>query len=46
MAPQHLEVLGELPKTAVGKIFKPDLRRRAIVRVYDGALERAGLGRG
>jgi fatty-acyl-CoA synthase len=43
-APRHLEVLGELPKTAVGKIFKPDLRRRAIVRVYDGALERAGLG--
>ena len=25
--PQHLEILEELPKTAVGKIFKPDLRR-------------------
>lgn len=42
--PQHLEVLAELPKTAVGKIFKPDLRKRAIVRVYDEALARAGLG--
>jgi fatty-acyl-CoA synthase len=24
-----------LPKTAVGKVFKPDLRRRAITRVLD-----------
>ncbi len=36
--PKHLEVLAELPKTAVGKIFKPDLRKRAIQRVYDAAL--------
>jgi acyl-CoA synthetase (AMP-forming)/AMP-acid ligase II len=36
--PKHLEVLGELPKTAVGKIFKPDLRKRAITRVFDAAL--------
>jgi hypothetical protein len=41
--PKHLEVLAELPKTAVGKIFKPDLRRRAITRVYDEALAAAGL---
>ncbi len=41
--PKHLEVLPELPKTAVGKIFKPDLRRRAIARVYDGALAQAGV---
>lgn len=40
--PKYLEVLAELPKTAVGKIFKPDLRRLAIARVYDAALERAG----
>jgi acyl-CoA synthetase (AMP-forming)/AMP-acid ligase II len=40
--PKHIEVLAELPKTAVGKIFKPDLRRRAIARVYDAAL--AGVG--
>lgn len=36
--PKHLEVLGELPKTAVGKIFKPDLRKRAITRIYNDAL--------
>ncbi|EYD76133.1 Long-chain-fatty-acid--CoA ligase [Rubellimicrobium mesophilum DSM 19309] len=41
--PKHLEVLDELPKTAVGKIFKPDLRKRAIKRVYDRALTDAGL---
>jgi fatty-acyl-CoA synthase len=34
----HLEILPELPKTAVGKIFKPDLRKRAIKRTYDAAL--------
>jgi fatty-acyl-CoA synthase/long-chain acyl-CoA synthetase len=41
--PKHAEVLDELPKTAVGKVFKPDLRKRAIRRVYDAALEEAGL---
>ncbi len=41
--PKHVEVLEELPKTAVGKVFKPDLRKRAITRVYSEALERAGL---
>jgi acyl-CoA synthetase (AMP-forming)/AMP-acid ligase II len=40
--PKHLEILPELPKTAVGKVFKPDLRRRAITRVFDAALEAAG----
>ncbi len=43
-APKHLEVLAALPKTAVGKVFKPELRRLAITRVYDGALGAAGLG--
>jgi acyl-CoA synthetase (AMP-forming)/AMP-acid ligase II len=43
-APKYLEVLGQLPKTAVGKIFKPDLRRLAIARVFDAALESAGSG--
>ncbi len=42
--PRHVEVLAELPKTAVGKIFKPDLRRRAIARIYDAALAEAGRG--
>ena len=41
--PKYLEILDELPKTAVGKVFKPDLRRRAIARVYDDALREAGL---
>jgi len=41
--PKHIEVLAEMPKTAVGKVFKPDLRRRAITRVYDSALAEAGL---
>jgi hypothetical protein len=41
--PKHLEILTELPKTAVGKVFKPDLRRLAITRIYNGALGEAGL---
>ena len=41
--PKYIEVLAELPKTAVGKVFKPDLRKRAITRVYDAALTEAGL---
>jgi hypothetical protein len=41
--PKHLEVLPELPKTAVGKVFKPDLRRMAISRVYNTALAEAGV---
>ncbi|MCX7889379.1 MAG: AMP-binding protein, partial [Rhodobacteraceae bacterium] len=42
--PKHIEILPELPKTAVGKIFKPDLRRRAIRRVLDEELAKDGLG--
>ncbi|THD81549.1 acyl-CoA synthetase [Aliigemmobacter aestuarii] len=41
--PKHIEILHELPKTAVGKVFKPDLRRMAITRVYDEALNAAGF---
>ena len=41
--PKHIEVLTELPKTAVGKVFKPDLRRKAITRVFNAALEEAKL---
>lgn len=33
--PKYIEILSELPKTAVGKVFKPDLRRLAITRVFD-----------
>ncbi|UUV05230.1 acyl-CoA synthetase [Ruegeria sp. YS9] len=41
--PKHMTILDELPKTAVGKVFKPDLRKQAITRIYNGALEDAGL---
>jgi len=41
--PKHMTILEELPKTAVGKVFKPDLRKSAITRVYNGALEKAGV---
>ncbi|SDY36096.1 acyl-CoA synthetase [Citreimonas salinaria] len=41
--PKHMTILPELPKTAVGKIFKPDLRKHAIRRIYNEALEKAGL---
>ncbi|HMB14150.1 MAG TPA: acyl-CoA synthetase [Roseovarius sp.] len=41
--PKYVEVLDELPKTAVGKVFKPDLRKRAITRIYNAALEDAGI---
>ncbi len=41
--PKYIEVLDELPKTAVGKVFKPDLRKRAITRIYNAALAEANL---
>lgn len=41
--PKHMEILPELPKTAVGKIFKPELRKLAIGRVLNEALAEAGL---
>ncbi|SIS54252.1 acyl-CoA synthetase [Paracoccus saliphilus] len=40
--PKHVEILPELPKTAVGKIFKPDLRKLAIARIYNEVLEGTG----
>ncbi len=41
--PKFIGILDELPKTAVGKVFKPDLRKLAIMRVYNAALEEAGI---
>ena len=41
--PKHIEILTELPKTAVGKVRKPDLRIRAIARVLNEALAAANL---
>lgn len=40
--PKYLEIMPELPKTAVGKVFKPELRKMAITRVYNAALSGAG----
>jgi len=40
--PKHLEIMPELPKTAVGKIFKPDLRKSAITRIFNEALAETG----
>lgn len=37
--PKYVEVMAELPKTAVGKVFKPDLRRMAIIRVFNGLFD-------
>ncbi|MEM1402271.1 MAG: acyl-CoA synthetase [Pseudomonadota bacterium] len=36
--PVHIEILEDMPVTAVGKIYKPDLRKLAIVRVYENSL--------
>ncbi len=41
--PKHMTIMGELPKTAVGKIFKPDLRKHATTRVFNETLSGAGL---
>lgn len=41
--PKYIEVLPELPKTAVGKVFKPDLRRMATTRVLNAIFEDAKL---
>lgn len=41
--PKHVEILPSLPKTAIGKILKPELRKRAIARVFNAALAEAGL---
>ncbi|RJE88096.1 acyl-CoA synthetase [Paracoccus onubensis] len=40
--PKYIEILPELPKTAVGKIFKPDLRKLAIIRIYNEVLDGTG----
>lgn len=41
--PRYLEILPELPRTAVGKVFKPALRKLAIARVFQEALVGGGL---
>ena len=39
---KHLEILPELPRTAVGKTLKNDLRALSIERIYNTALRDAG----
>jgi acyl-CoA synthetase (AMP-forming)/AMP-acid ligase II len=41
--PKYIEIMPELPKTAVGKVFKPALRKSAITRIYNAALAEAGV---
>ena len=41
--PKVLEIMDELPKTAVGKIFKPALRKSAITRVLNATLIAADI---
>lgn len=41
--PKYVEIVEELPKTAVGKILKNELRKLAIARVYSAALEKAEI---
>ena len=41
--PKHVEIMDVLPKTAVGKVFKPDLRVAATRRVFEGVIESEGL---
>jgi fatty-acyl-CoA synthase len=41
--PVYAEILEKMPVTAVGKIFKPDLRRLAISRVFKTALADSGI---
>jgi len=41
--PKYVEIVDELPKTAVGKILKNELRQLAIARVYNEALVTSGL---
>ena len=42
-APVRIEIMGAMPVTAVGKIFKPTLRHRAIEKVYGAVLAEAGI---
>lgn len=41
--PRRVEVIDAMPVTAIGKVYKPALRRRAAQRVLEERLARAGL---
>ena len=42
--PKRIDLLPALPLTAIGKVYKPGLRLRAIERVIIDRLKQAGLG--
>jgi fatty-acyl-CoA synthase len=42
-APRHVEIIDEIPHTAVGKPYKPELRRRAAEQAAQAAVARIGL---
>jgi fatty-acyl-CoA synthase len=42
-APKHVEIIEEIPHTAVGKPYKPELRRRAAEQVARAAVAETGL---
>jgi len=42
-APKHVEVVDEIPLTSVGKLYKPELRRRAAERAARDALDETDL---
>lgn len=41
--PKHIYVIPAIPVTAVGKIFKPELRKDAVMRTVDGILRERNL---
>jgi fatty-acyl-CoA synthase len=43
-APRRVEIVNEIPHTAVGKTFKPELRRRAAARAATDALAGTAVG--
>jgi fatty-acyl-CoA synthase len=43
-APRHVEIIAEIPLTAIGKPYKPELRRRAAEQAARAALAETGLG--
>jgi len=42
-APRHVEIIDEIPLTAVGKPYKPELRRRAAEQAARAAVAETGL---
>ena len=43
-APRHVEIVDEIPVTSIGKLYKPELRRRAAEQAARDALGETGLG--